>query len=331
MVRRDGRVTIRSVADAAGVSIATVSRVMSGQSVRPELADRVRSAAQELGYQPNPAAQGLVSGINRTVGVVVPDLANPYFNGVLKALNVHAARAGFRTLVADSDNDENEELEISRNLLRHVDGLVLVSPRMSSESLHVLAKESANIVLVNRVAVGLGLPTVAADAFGAMLELCGHLARLGHKKLAYLEGPPAAWQSVERRRAVENAGAFGLDIALVSAGPSIEHGHDAVDEALTHEPTALVAFNDLVALGALSRLRELGMRVPEDISLTGTDDIAFARFSAPSLTTTAAPQQRLGEVAWELISALMAGKGTEEIPLLKAEMVIRDSTGPAPS
>ncbi|MEV4734841.1 LacI family DNA-binding transcriptional regulator [Saccharopolyspora sp. NPDC049426] len=321
--------TIRSVADAAGVSIATVSRVMSGQSVRSELADRVRSAAEDLGYQPNPSAQGLVSGLNRTVGVVVPDLANPYFNGVLKALNVDAARAGFRTLVADSDNDENEELEISRNLLRYVDGLVLVSPRMPSESLHVLAKESTNVVLVNRVAVGLGLPTVAVDAFGAMLELCGHLARLGHKKLAYLEGPAAAWQSVERRRAVEHAAAFGLDVAFVPAGPSIQHGHDAVDEALTHKPTALVAFNDLVALGALSRLRELNLRVPEDISLTGTDDIAFARFSTPSLTTTAAPQRRLGEGAWGLISAVMAGESAEESPLLKAEMVVRDSTGPA--
>ena len=331
MVGRSGRVTIRSVADAAGVSIATVSRVMSGQNVRPELADRVRNAAERLGYHPNPAAQGLVSGVNRTVGVIVPDLANPYFNGVLKALNGNASHAGFRTLVADSDNDENEELEISRNLLRYVDGLVLVSPRMPAESLRVLAKESPNIVLVNRVTVGLGLPTVAVDAFGAMLELCGHLARLGHRKLAYLEGPPAAWQSVERRRAVEQAEAFGLDVAFVPAGPSIEHGRDAVDEALTHQPTALVSFNDLVALGALSRLRELGLRVPEDLSLTGTDDIAFARFSAPSLTTTAAPQQRLGDGAWELLSAVMAGETTEEIPLLKAELVVRDSTGPAPS
>lgn len=330
MARRNGRPTIRAVADAAGVSIATVSRAMSGQSVRPELAERVRAAAEELGYQPNPAAQGLVSGLNLTVGVVAPDLANPYFNTFLKALNVNATRAGFRTLVADTDNQPEEELEISRNLLRHVDGLVLISPRMPNESLRVLAKESDNIVLANRVAVGVGLPTVAVDIFGAMLDLCGHLARLGHRKLVYLEGPAAAWPNIERRRAIEHASAFGMEAAIVPAGSSIEHGHEAAEEALKHNPTALVAFNDLVALGALARLGELGVRVPEDVSLTGTDDIPFARFATPPLTTTVGPQVRLGEAAWDLINAVMAGESPDEVPMLKADLVVRGSTGPAP-
>lgn len=329
-MKRNGRPTIRAVADAAGVSIATVSRVMSGQSVRPELAERVHAAAEQLGYQPSPAAQGLVSGVNDTVGVVAPDLANPYFNEVLKALNVNATRSGFRTLVADADNDPDEELEISRNLLRYVDGLVLVSPRMPTESLRVLAKESATIVLANRVAMGVGLPTVAVNTFGAMLDLCGHLARLGHRRLVYLDGPAEAWQNSERRRAVEQAGSFGIEAHVVAAGSSIEQGHAAVDEALTHKPTGMVAFNDLVALGAMARLGELGIRVPEDISVTGTDDIPFARFASPPLTTTVGPQQRLGEAAWDLLKAAMAGESTDEVPMLTADLVLRDSTGPAP-
>lgn len=331
MARRTGRPTIRAVAEAAGVSIATVSRAMSGQSVRPELAERVRAAVEELRYQPNPAAQGLVSGLNLTVGVVAPDLANPYFNMFLKALNVNATRAGFRTLVVDTDNHPDEELDISRNLLRHVDGLVLISPRMPTESLRLLAKESANIVLANRIAIGVGLPAVAVDTFGAMLDVCGHLARLGHRKLVYLEGPSAAWANVERRRAIEHATAFGMEVAVVPAGSSIEHGHQAAEAALEHKPSALVAFNDLVALGALARLGELGVRVPEDISLTGSDDIPFARFAAPPLTTTVGPQQRLGEAAWSLINAVMAGESPDDVPMLKADLVVRGSTGPAPT
>lgn len=329
-MRGSGRPTIRAVADKAGVSVATVSRVMAGLTVRPESAQRVRAAADALGYRPSSAAQGLASGRRRSVGVVAPDLANPFFSGMLKAFNACAVSAGTKTLVADTSNNPEEEIEVSRSLLRHVDALVLASPRMAADSLRLLANESRNIVLINRVALGVGLPTVTVDFFGAMLELCGHLARLGHRKLAYLAGPPAAWPSIERRRAIEHAAAFGLEIAVIEAGASIECGHAAVVEALTHEPTALVAFNDLVAFGALAKLSELGIQVPDEVSLTGADDIPFARFGNPPLTTTLGPHQQLGEAAWELVTAVIAGDIGQQIPPLKADMVERESTGPAP-
>jgi DNA-binding LacI/PurR family transcriptional regulator len=321
------QVTIIAVAEAAGVSIATVSRVMSGSpSVRPDLVERVRRAADELGYRPNAAAQRLVSGVADTIGVVVPNLANPYFYDVIKAMNVAAAAEGYQMLMADANEDPDEEFQLATNLLRQADGLVLVSPRMPVASLRRLAQETAHIVVVNRVAVGVGLPTVAVDNYSAMLEICGHLARLGHRRVVYLAGPELSWQNIERQRAVEQAEAFGLEVQTVHAGSTIDSGHAVVEHALELNPTALVSFNDLVAIGALARLRELGVRVPDDVSLTGFDDIPFAAYVSPSLTTANSPQRLLGQRAWHALHQMMSGAEAEDTPLVKAETVIREST-----
>ncbi|MFF2251427.1 LacI family DNA-binding transcriptional regulator [Streptomyces sp. NPDC058142] len=217
------------MARAAGVSTATVSRTLSGLTVRPELARRVRTAAQTLDYQPNRAARELVSGRCCTVGVVVPDLANPYFSNVLKAVTVNALESGFRTIVVDADGDPDAEPELCRTLLRQTDGVVVVSPRMPAAELRALADPAHKLVLVNRVVSGAALPTVTVDAFGAMFGLCGHLAGLGHRRIVYLAGPADAWQNAERRRAVEQARAFGLAAVAVEAGATLEAGEAAVD------------------------------------------------------------------------------------------------------
>lgn len=327
--RRGGRVTIQQVADAAGVSIATVSRVMSRtETVRPDLAERVRRAAAELGYRPNAAAQGLATGVSRMVGVVVPNLANPYFYDIIKSMNASAVADGYRMLIADANEDPDEEIELGRGLLRQVDALVLVSPRMSVESLHELEDESLNVVLVNRASIGVGLPTVSVDNFGAMLELAGHLAKLGHTDVAYVAGPEQSWQAQERWRAISQASAFGLRPTLVPGGATIDAGYAAVDAALVSNPSAIVCFSDLVAFGALARLSELGLDVPGDISLTGFDDIAFARYAKPALTTAANPQRELGTTAWKLVAEVLRGERPAQQPLLPAPLVVRESTAP---
>lgn len=325
------QVTIKAVAEAADVSIATVSRVMSGNaSVNADLVERVRKAAAMLGYRPNAAAQRLASGVSETLGVVVPNLANPYFYDILKAMNVAAAADGYQMIIADANEDPDEELRLSHNLLRQADGLVLVSPRMPVASLRLLAQETAHVLLVNRVALGVGLPTVAVDNYSAMLEICGHLAVLGHRRVVYLAGPSMSWQQIERQRAVKQAVAFGLQVETVPAGSTIDAGHAAVDSALALKPTALVSFNDLVAFGALSRLTELNLRVPTDISLTGFDDIPFAAYASPSFTTAVSPQAELGSCAWRAMRQMIQGEDVDDTGLLKAEVVIRSSTA-APS
>ncbi|MCQ4080889.1 LacI family transcriptional regulator [Streptomyces sp. RB6PN25] len=324
-------VTIQAVAKAAGVSTATVSRVMTGNSsVRADLAARVRQVADELGYRPNPAAQRLASGVSETIGVVVPNLANPYFYDVIKAMNTAAAAQGYQMLIADSNEDPDQELPLSRSLLRQADGLVLLSPRMPVASLRVLAQDAAPVLMVNRVVVGVGLPTVAVDNHSAMLEICGHLAMLGHRRVVYLAGPEHSWQNTERQRAADQSPAFGLQLTSVTAGSTIGAGHAAVDRALELKPTALVCFNDLVAFGALARLQELGLRVPDDVSLTGFDDIPFSGYASPPLTTAVSPQLALGQRAWQVIHQMIDGKEPDDTPLLKAEVVIRHSTA-APS
>ncbi len=323
------RVTIRDVADAAGVSVATVSRVMSGSlTVNPEMAERVRRATDELEYRPNGAAQGLASGMHRSVGVVLPDLSNPYFHGIIKATNVGAARDRYRMLVTEWQ-EPGEELGVCLDVLSRVDGLLVLSTRMETESLRDLAARGVPTVLVNRVELGVDLPMVAVDNFSPMLELCQHLASLGHRRVVYLAGSPSAWQNRERWKAVQQARILGLDPVKVASDATIEAGYEATDEALGHEPTALIAFNDLAALGAIARLRELGLRTPEDISVTGFDDVALARYADPALTTIVSPKAALGEQAWAMLEASLRGERLEQPPLLSATFVQRASTGPA--
>jgi DNA-binding LacI/PurR family transcriptional regulator len=324
------RVTIETVAKAAGVSIATVSRVMSGSaSVKPELAARVKKVAGELSYRPSTAARGLVVGSLRNVGVILPDLANAYFFDVVKQMHHGAAADGYRMLIADYSGDATDEFATALDLLGQVDGLVLLSTRIPAAGLKELAKQSTPVLLVNRVELGVDAPMVAVDNFTAMLEVCGHLAQLGHRRVVYVKGSDLAWQNRERWRAVEMARVLGIEAVAVPADGTIEGGYQAVDEALGHEPTALICFNDLTALGVISRLRERGVAVPDDMSVTGFDDITMARHLTPPLTTVVSPKTQLGHQAWEMMRAALKDEPVTSPPLIPAELVIRESTGPA--
>ncbi|CAN5760434.1 N/A [soil metagenome] len=327
---RDGRVTVSTVAAAAGVSTATVSRVMNGSTtVAPDMVQRVRAAAAELGYRPNAAAQGLARGRTGTLSVLVPDLANPYFHDVLKGVTAAAGRSGYRMLVADSEEDPDDELGLSHELLRQTDGLILCSPRMPRHDLLTLADDSHAVVCANRLAADIDLPAVTIDAHAGMTSLCHHLARLGHRRVVYLSGPERSWSNQERRRALDRAAAFGLDAVAVACGATMADGHAAVDAALDHDPTAIVAFNDIVAFGALARLRERGVDVPAQVSIAGFDDIPFAAYAAPAITTVRNPKELLGRRSWLLLARVLAGERGLDPEVLPPQLVERDSTARA--
>lgn len=326
------RATISTVAKAAQVSIATVSRVMSGnQNVTPELAVRVQKAAEELGYRPSTAARGLVMGSLRNVGVILPDLANAYFFDVVKRMHHAAAADGYRMLVADFSDESGDEFAAASDLLSQVDGLLLLSSRIPLTGLRELSRQSRPVVLVNRIDLGVDLPMVGVDNFTPMMQLCGHLSELGHRRAVYLAGTESAWQNRERWRAVEMSAMLGLTVDSIPCNGTIEGGYGAVGEALERRPTALICFNDLTALGAMSALRAAGLRVPEDVSVTGFDDIAMARHLTPRLTTAVSPTTELGAQAWNLMRAELSGEKAESPPLIPADVVIRESTGPAPA
>ena len=323
----EGRITIQSVADRAGVSIATVSRVLSGNvKVREDLAERVIAAAKELDYIPSAVAQRLARGRTSSVGVLVPDLADPYFPEVVKGIHNGAAASGYRLVIADSDNRPQDEAPLIRDLARQVDGLILVSPRADNADLKALEQLPIPVVLLNRMEPGIGLASVGVDNFAAMSELCGHIASLGHKRVSFLSGPTESWQQRERARAVLHAANFGLNVKEVPAGGSIHSGHESLDIALEHQPTAVICWNDLVALGVIARATELGIRIPEDLSVTGFNDIEFAQFSSPPLTTVRSPQVGLGEAGWAVMERMLAGETPDHPPLLEASLVLRAST-----
>lgn len=330
--QRTDKVTISDVAERAGVSIATVSRVMNRiPTVDPELRQRVESVAVSLGYTPNAAARGLASGATRTVGVVVPDLENPYFHQLLKGIASAAALDGHHMLVSDSNENPEIEKELALDLLGRVDGLILVSPRMSRADLLELTDTGKHMVSVSRGEEGLPLPSVAIDSREGMVALLGHLVRLGHRRIVYLAGPELSWSNRERASALHDAVSFGVEVTSIPCGATLEEGRAVVDEATATGATAFVAYNDLVALGVMSALSERGVRIGADVSVTGFDDIPFSRWWSPSLTTVQTPQRELGEAAWALLHQVLRGERHAVGPRLHPELVIRESTGPPPT
>jgi LacI family transcriptional regulator len=304
---------------------------MRGTStVKPELVERVRKVADELSYRPSETARNLALGALRNIGALMPDLSNAYFQDVVKGMHDDASEAGFRMLIADHSGTSDDEFATAWDLMGHVDGLALLSSRIQLPGLKELSRQKTPVVLVNRVEHGVDLPMIGVDSFTATLELCAHLAELGHRRVVYLSGSELAWQDRERWRAVQTGvKLLGLTAARVESDGTIETSFAATPEALTHEPTALVCFNDLAAIGAISKLRELGLDVPGDISVTGFDDIAIGRHVFPALTTATSPRDELGRRAWTLLHDAIRGREpVENAVLLPGTLQKRQSTGP---
>jgi LacI family transcriptional regulator len=329
MGRKAGRPTIADVAAAAQVSRATVSRVLNGSSaVDGELERRVRLAADRLGYRPNLTALGLARGFTGMVGVIVPDLANPFFPTVLKALEAAAGADNCRVIIADSNEDEEQEVRLAEELSRRCDGIVLCAVRMSTSQLRHVARTGAPMVLVNRVEPALEIASAAIDFAIGVDAAMDHLAELGHRRVGYLAGPPHAWSNVRRLAAFKAAAKrLGVKTTVVPAGSATADAYAAMPELIDAGVTAVLAYNDLVAFGALERLWDYGLSAPADISLVGFDDIPAARFAAPPMTTVRLPKAELGTAAWELLRE-RTERNTVGKRWLAPEFLVRGSTGP---
>jgi DNA-binding LacI/PurR family transcriptional regulator len=326
---RSEAVTARSVALEAGVSVATVSRVMAGSDkVAAASREKVLDAAQRLGYRPNAVARSLATGRSRSVGVVVPNLSNPYFYDVIRGIGRASGEDSYRMVVTDSMEDPGAERALVEDLLRYVDALILVAPREDHELLDELVVDAKPVVMLIGPRWVTPMPDVTVDNLAGMRAVYRHLAELGHRRVAYLSGPAAAAQNSVRLRAAAEAEGSGMRVAIVPAGGTIEAGHGATDAALEHDPTAIVGFNDLVALGAMHRLEQRGVRLPEDVSLTGFDDIVFSAYSSPRLTTVRTPREELGRAGWTLLRGMLRGEPVASPDFLPAELVVRESTAP---
>lgn len=325
--------TIADVAAAAAVSRATVSRVLNGrESVDETLVARVHAAIAALDYRPSETARNLSLGRTNSVAVVVPDLENPMFQAILRGATRGAAAAGYQVLVADTQEDAGAEQRAALDARRRCDALLLCAPRMSEEALTDVIGRARPVALVNRPVAGSAAPPqVAMDYRHAISLVADHLASLGHRRVLFLGGPLLSASNRLRLEGIADArGRYPeMRIDQREVGWSLDAGWDVAEDALASGATAVIAYNDLVAIGLLSHFEELGVAVPEQISVVGVDDIPFARFSRPHLTTVSVPQDELGAVAWQLLRGALEGQPPGDPLWLRGALVTRHSTGPA--
>ncbi len=329
--------TIRDVASHAGVSVATVSRVInnSPHKVHRATRQRVLRTVSRLGYHPNIVAQGLRRGTSRSIALIVPDISNPFFPAIARGVEDVARRHGYALLLGNTDGDAEREhayLDILRK--RWVDGVLFASAGGDDRHLRALRADGVPAVLIARDAADGAIDTVVVDSFAGMRLATSHLLRLGHRRIAYIGGPHALSVARERRRGYRQALCdFNVrpDPSLIVAGDfRVDGGRAAVRRLLARRRafTAVVAANDLTAIGALEALRAAGRRIPDDVAVVGFDDIPFAAFVDPPLTTVAQPTYRLGALAMERLLALMNGEAvTARRIVLAPQLVVRRSCG----
>ncbi len=336
-------VTIKDVARVAGVSVSTVCRALGDAGlVRAETRDRVRQAATDLGYRPNRAARGLITGRTGNLGLIVPDLTNPFFPDVVKGMQARAREMDYAVFIADTDEDPGVELTLVRALTKQVDGIVLCSPRMGEEDLRAAAEETPLVLLNRRVG---RIPSVTVDNVDGVRQAVAHLVALGHRRIGYVEGPRTSWANRERLRGLR-AVTSSSGVQLVELGsflPQFEGGVAAADQVLAANVSAVIAYNDLVALGLLNRFAARGIDVPNSISVVGCDDIIASSMVHPALTSISLPKAMTGRAGVDMLLQLMedngragsvdvrgaAPRGASWRRELPAHLMVRGSTGPA--
>ena len=325
--------TVHDVARRAGVSIATVSRVFGRpDAVAAPTRQRVLTAADELGYTPNTTARALQRGRTGYLGLLVHDLANPFYATVAKAAQLEARHSGFALLCADYGDRPSEELDLAREMARHVDGLLLYPSQPTDEALRAAVADLGPAVVLDSPVEG--APTVLMSTVDGIEQAVEHLAALGHRGLTYLDAAPTAmYSSLDRRRNIEASCArMGVELSLVGPFvPTFEAGVRAADLVVAQGSTAVVAFSDQMALGVVRRLTERRVRVGDDVSVVGVDDIWIAAQVTPALTTVRMPCAEAGSAAARLLMHRIEGAASAPEVVLPTELIVRSSTGPAPT
>ncbi|UVY84881.1 LacI family transcriptional regulator [Brachybacterium sp. NBEC-018] len=322
-------ITLRDVAARADVSVATASRALQKPAmVSTTTRERVQQAVDELGYSPNRSARTLITGRTGVLGVVVPDLLNPFYPALLKGAQERARHHGVQLLLADAEETPEGELPLVRTLAPQVDGILLCSPRMGAKELDAAARLT-RIALVNRTHTY--LEAVAPNALSGVRGALRHLRSLEHRRIGVVGGPARSWSEGRRRRTIARA-ADELDVEVVDVGhfpPTVEGGRAAAESVLVLELGAVLVYNDVMAIGLLAALRESGFRVPQDISIVGWDDIEFAAVTDPPLSTIRVPRREMGAAA---IDALVEDPAAHQDGLtwrFESAFVARGSTGRA--
>jgi len=323
--------TLTDVAKSAGVALSTASRAYSDPDrVGPETLRKIRRVAQELGYEP-PVARLVDAPVpaTSTVAVIVPDISNPVFAAFVKAAQSQGWYRRQTVVLADTDLNPDRERETIVHLRDRVDGMVLCSPRLDAEQILTLCPRIP-VVLVNREAAG--TDCVVADASDGLRQTIDYLGALGHRRLAYVQGSQQSWSNEHRVGLVRTLAAdAGLELHVLGwQAETVAGGTAAAAGVVATGASAVITHNDLMALGVIAGVRALGLRVPDDLSVVGIDDIPLAAITHPTLTSVAVPMARAGALSLELLERNLGGdRQTPRAVRLPTQLVVRGSTGPA--
>jgi LacI family transcriptional regulator len=335
---RKKRITLRELAESIGVHSSTVSRVINPETrhlIGADVVERVLNAARELKYSPNRIAATLRTKRSGTIGVVLPDIANPAFPPILRGVEDELAKKGMIPLFANAEGDKSRQLFVIDQMLgRQVDGLILATTRLSDSVLEHCLAEGIPVVLVNRSDETGRASCVVSDNARAMRLAVQHLVDMGHSRIAHVAGPSELSTGLQRRRGFLHAVQHHtlrrkLCPVLEAAAYSREAGRIVCDDLLAMHPavTAIVAANDLVALGCYDSLRDSGRRCPDDVSVVGNNDMPLMDAVSPPMTTVHVPLYEMGGQAAKLIVDTIDTHDTGKIRVvLQPSLVVRSST-----
>jgi LacI family transcriptional regulator len=326
----DGRrpVTINDIAAVTGVAASTVSRALARPGrVSAATRQRIEAAARELNYIPNIQARALTSGRTQTIAVLVSDVASPFYCGIIRGAGLELKAASYANLLIETDDAGEMETQMLHRMRRSLDGAVLASSRLPERALVNLATEIP-LVTINRNVPG--VQSVMIDTPTGISQAVEHLASLGHRDIVYVSGPEKSWPNEARWHALRTTAArLGLAARRTARYPAERSsGPAAADAVINTRATACVVFNDLLAIGMLTRLRERGVRVPDHLSIVGCDDIFGADFCNPPLTTLTSPLDRAGRVAVAMLLSRLTQPAARRLVTLPTHLTVRDSTGP---
>ena len=328
---------IKQVAKRANVSTATVSRTINESSkVKPETAARVRAAIEELNFYPNTHARTLVSGRSRMLGLIISDITNPFFPELVKSFEDQAVQRGQEVIIGNTDYKTKRMAGCIRRMLeRKVDGVAILTSETDPELLAELTRRDIPMVLLDAATqAGTHSATVRLDYRQGIREALEHLWSLNHRRIAFIAGPLVLLSARIRREAfVAGLKAHKLPVSpeMIEQGDHrIEGGFSAMQNLLKlpELPTAVIASNDLTAIGALNAIHDAGLRVPVDISLVGFDDIAFAHLTQPRLTTVLLSRKDIAVAAFTALEKLIRNEKHEGEYVIPAHLVLRSSTAP---
>jgi DNA-binding LacI/PurR family transcriptional regulator len=320
--------TIRDVAAAAGVSVATVSKYMNGtQRFSAPVEAKLKAAIEQLGYRSNPLARSMITGETRTIGLAILDIRNPHFTNIVKGANRIALQHDYTLLLVDTEESQERERPLIEALAQRVDGMI-VSSRMPEDSVQWMLDLNKPVVLFGRNQ-HFPIPSVGTDSYLAAYMLARHLLNQGHRRIAYLGFEQSRWNA-ERIRGVQACLAeMGLSAAVYDAhAPSPQAGERACSAIMLgpDRPEAVICYNDLIALGFIKEARALGFNLPQDVSVGGFDNVPYGEYAYPALTTVDMQSEQMGELAMRKLIDSLAGKNDIEYSLLEPRLVVRDST-----